>query len=154
MKGESQAYQQQVDHFISLKDLDAALNCMHDGLEQSGYDLDYVKVARDACRLLKQDAALLKILEDFNRWQPSLWQSYSFLAEEVAREGDLNRALVVVYEGLDACPNQLRLLSRAAKLYRDLGTEQKSLLFYQRMIEHHPDQWQGYAGAAESFAYT
>ena len=39
MKGESQAYQQQVDHFISLKDLDAALNCMHDGLEQSGYDL-------------------------------------------------------------------------------------------------------------------
>ena len=151
MKGDCQAYQQQLDHFIALKDVDGALNCLHDGLEQSGYDLNHIKVARDACRFLNQDAVLLKILEDFNRCQPSLWQSYSFLSEEVAREGDLHRALVVVYEGLDACPNQLRLLARAAKLYRDLGTEQKSLLFYQRMIEHHPDQWQGYAGAAESY---
>jgi tetratricopeptide (TPR) repeat protein len=60
-----------------------------------------------------------------------------------------DEAQAKIKEGLEKMPNQIRLLMTASDVYRALGNREKSLEYAERLITHHPGDWNGYGKSAQ-----
>ena len=80
------------------------------------------------------------------------WKETADKTRDLLKAKKFLEATQEIQLGLEKLPNQVNLLTVATDLYRSSGDHSQSLEYAERLITHHPDNWNGYGRAAQDLA--
>ena len=134
---------------LSSKNPEAAKVELATGLEKYPNHLKVLIVATDAYRASSNREKSLEYSKLLITHHPDNWNGYARAAQDLVALKRFKEAQEQVQAGLEKIPNQVNLLVTAADVYRASGNRAKSLEYSELLITHHPDNWNGYARAAQ-----
>jgi predicted Zn-dependent protease len=142
-------YWRQARSNLALNRCREALSIIDEGFTICGPDLNIFLVATDVCRASGDHSKSLEYSQLLIQHHPSNWKGYARAAQDLVSLQKLDEARAQINAGLEALPNQLKLLIVASNVYRSSGDRSKSLEYARLLIQHHPSNWNGYARAAQ-----
>ena len=145
-------YARAAQDLASLKRFNKASQTVGRGLRKFPNQALLLSIASDICRSAGNYSESLSHSNQLIQHHPESWEGYARAAQDLASLRRLKKARRMVDRGLKAAPYQAQLLNIASDIYRASGNHKKSLRYASLLIYHHPDNWEGYARAAQDLA--
>ncbi len=137
---------------VALKRFDEAQAKVEEGLNKMPYQMYLLRIANDVYRASENREKSLEYANSLILHHPSDCLGYTKSAQDLVALKRFDEAQAIIKEGLDRMPNQLNLLHNANDVYRASGNREKSLEYANRLIIHHPNDWNGYTRSAQDLA--
>jgi tetratricopeptide (TPR) repeat protein len=147
--GDWNGYCKSAQDLMALKRFDEAQAKVQEGLNRLPNQIYLLQTASDVYRALGNREKSLEYAERLIIHHPGDWNGYGKSAQDLMALKRFDEAQAKIKEGLEKMPNQIRLLVIASDIYRALGNREKSLEYSERLIAHHPGDWNGYAKSAQ-----
>ena len=122
---------------------------IEEGLQKIPNQLNLLFIATDVYRASGDREKSLDYAELLSAHYPDNWNGYGRAAQDLVAMSRFDEAKVKIEEGLQRIPNQLQILTIATDVYRASDEREKSLGYAELLSTHYPDNWNGYARAAQ-----
>ena len=142
-------YRRAVIDLIALKRFKESQEKIQLGLEKIPNDINLLITASDIFRMPGDHQRSLEYSDLLVTHHPDNWNGYMRAAQDLIALIRFKEAQEKIQSGLEKIPNDLNLLITASDVFRASGDREQSLEYSDLLITHHPDNWNGYARAAQ-----
>ena len=142
-------YARAAQDLIATQDLSQARVRIEQGLEVCPLQKQLLLMGSDIYRALNDRTASLMCADRLMAQYPQDAHGYERAVQDLVVAQSWNEAQRRVVSALERFPNNKNLLLFASDIYRALGDQNNSLNYAERLIAHCPEQWYGYARAAQ-----
>ncbi len=148
-----QGYGRAAQDLVVLKRFEEAQTKIQSGLERFPYHLNLLTIATNAYRASGDHKKSLYYSELLLTHHPENWHGYYYSAKNLVAFRRFGEAQIKTHAGLEKFPNQLNLLIIATDVHRAYCDREKSIKYSELLITHHPENWNGYARAAQDLIF-
>jgi tetratricopeptide (TPR) repeat protein len=142
-------YGRAAQELLALNRIEEAQANIQQGLQRIPHQISLLIIAAEVYRASGDHDQSLAYAELLIEHHPEDWNGYGRAAQELLALNRIEEAQANIQQGLQRIPHQISLLIIAAEVYRASGDHDQSLAYAELLIEHHPEDWNGYGRAAQ-----
>ncbi len=136
----------------ALNRFDEAQARVQEGLNKVPNQINLLYIANDVYRASGNQEKALEYANSLILHHPGDWNGYGRSAQDLVALKRFDEAQAKIQEGLSKMPSQINLLHIANDVCRASGNREKSLVYANSLIFHHPSDWSGYGRSAQDLA--